>query len=51
MHDGLKEVYFGQYCPSCKHFGVPEELEPCSECVEVAANVESHKPVRWEEKE
>lgn len=46
-----KEVYFGQYCATCKHEKLPEEKMPCSECLDNPLNVHSHKPVNWEAKE
>lgn len=49
--DGMKEVYFDQYCKTCKHVKVAESEEPCNECLGEAVNVYSHKPVRWEEKD
>jgi hypothetical protein len=45
-----KEVYFDQYCKSCKHFDKMEEENPCNECLEEPVNVDSHKPIKWEEK-
>lgn len=48
MQDVLKEVYFDKYCVGCAHLGVPEELDPCYECLNEPANTESHKPVKFE---
>lgn len=48
MDTGMKEVYFDQYCKTCMHLGVPEELDPCAECLEEPFNQDSHKPVRYE---
>lgn len=45
-----QEVYFHEYCKTCKHENVSEADEPCEECLENATNTESHKPVRWEAK-
>ena len=44
-----KEVYFYEYCESCKHVEVKDQDEPCSECLENPTNLNSHKPVNWEE--
>lgn len=44
------EVYYFEYCKTCKHFDKKEEEEPCDECLGETVNVDSHKPVRWEEK-
>lgn len=51
MSDGLKEVYFHEYCKTCAHKDSKETEEPCTECLDETVNIESHKPVRWEEKE
>ena len=48
--EGMKEVYFDQYCETCKHADVGEDEEPCCDCLSESANQYSHKPVRWEEK-
>lgn len=44
-----KEVYFHDYCKSCKYKKVIENDEPCDECLSSPVNVYSHKPVRYEE--
>jgi len=46
--DGYKEVYFDQYCKSCKHHEKKDTDEPCNECLENPINQFSHKPVKWE---
>lgn len=28
-----KEVYFDQYCKSCKHHGLEESKDPCNDCL------------------
>ena len=50
MDSSDKEVYFGEYCKTCKYFERTEEDEPCFECLSEPTNTDSHKPVRWEEK-
>lgn len=45
-----KEVFFNQYCKKCKYDLIPENQEPCSECLEEPINQHSHKPVKYEEK-
>ena len=50
MEDNYKEVYFDQYCKTCKHENLPETDDPCDECLKETVNVYSHKPVKWEEK-
>lgn len=49
MEDVYKEVYFGEYCKTCKHCNRKEDEKPCDECLAEPVNVYSHKPVRWEE--
>ena len=46
-----KEVYFDQYCSSCKYSDLEEENEPCNNCLANPANEYSHKPVYWKPKE
>ena len=50
MEDGYKEVYFDEYCGSCKHKSKNEDETPCDECLENPVNLNSHKPVKYEEK-
>jgi hypothetical protein len=49
IDEGMKEVYFNQYCKSCKHFELPEHEEPCDSCLAQGANFQSHKPSNYEE--
>ena len=46
-----KMVYFKKYCPTCKYEEVPEEDDPCNECLSYPVNVHTDRPVKWEEKE
>lgn len=48
--DDYREVYFGDYCKTCKYEKRPEEQIPCCYCLEEPLNLYSHKPVRWEGK-
>ena len=50
MSDGMKEVYFDQYCPTCQHSALKETEEPCETCLNEPVNQYSHKPVKWEER-
>lgn len=45
-----KEVYFGDYCKTCKHESLNEDQAPCDDCLNNPVNDDSHKPVNWEEK-
>ena len=51
MEEGYKEVYFNEYCKNCKHKDKKEDESPCDECLSEPANLHSHKPVKFEEKE
>ena len=51
MEYEYKEVYFMQYCKTCKHDKLEDNEYPCSECLDEPVNLHSHKPVKWEEKE
>jgi hypothetical protein len=45
-----KEVYFDQYCKSCKHHGLEESKDPCNGCLAEPSNTNSHKPMNYESK-
>lgn len=63
MIDNMKEVYFAQYCATCKYKDLPEIKEirdsdgklidkkktVCFDCQEVSARPDSHKPVKYKE--
>ena len=42
-----KEVYFDQYCKSCKNSDLEESKDPCHDCLQTPVNYNSHKPVYW----
>ena len=44
-----KEVYFGVYCPQCRHWEEAEWADPCADCLNEPKNTDSHKPVYFEE--
>lgn len=50
MEDIYKEVYFDQYCKTCKYEETAEEEDPCYECLDEPVNLYSHKPVNYEER-
>lgn len=45
-----KEVYFHKYCKTCKYYKNKETDDPCDECLNTPTNVDSHRPVNWEQK-
>lgn len=51
MDEDYKEVYFHEYCKTCKHEKLEEFKDPCDECLDEPMNLQSHKPVKWEPKE
>lgn len=51
MDDSYKEVYFDTYCQNCIHFDKAGDEEPCNECLGEPANLYSHKPTKYVEKE
>lgn len=44
-----KEVYFHQYCKTCKDKNTSEEDAPCRDCLAQPVNTDSHKPVEYKE--
>lgn len=51
MENTYKEVYFNQYCKTCKYADYNEDEDPCDECLAESVNLYSHKPIMWKEKE
>lgn len=51
IDNDYKEVYFWEYCKTCKYEKTPENEMPCNDCLEYPANLYTHKPVNWKEKE
>jgi len=49
MENEYKIVEFEKYCDTCKHKDVASKDEPCYECLDNPVNLNSHKPVKWEE--
>lgn len=48
MLDKNNEVFFGEYCKTCKYKNYSETDSPCAECIAEPVNLYSHKPVKWE---
>ena len=42
-----KIVYFDQWCQKCKHKDLPENDDPCDECLTYPAREYSYKPMRF----
>lgn len=49
-YQGYKEVYFHEYCKTCKYEKVKNTEEPCEECLGEPTNLNTHKPVNYEKK-
>ena len=49
-NENYKEVYFSEYCKTCKNKDTKESDEPCNTCLNEPAIMYSHKPVKYEEK-
>lgn len=51
MDESYKEVYFSEYCKTCKHRDEDENDVncPCYECLAEPVNSYSHKPIKYEE--
>lgn len=46
--DSYKEVYFGEYCKTCKHEKKAETEKPCRHCLDNPVNQYTHKPVDYD---
>lgn len=42
-------VEFMKYCETCKHNKLPEHYDPCNDCLDSPVNMNSMKPVYYEE--
>ena len=51
MNEAYKEVYFHEYCSTCKYSTLTADEDPCHECLAHPFNPYSHKPTKFEEKE
>lgn len=45
-----KEVRFDIWCKKCKYEKVPEDQDPCWDCLLESVRQSSMKPALWEEK-
>ena len=50
-HQAYKEVYYHEYCKKCRHEKVSDTETPCDECLNESLNWNTHRPVKYEEKE
>lgn len=49
-HQAYKEVYFHEYCKKCRYVKTKGNEEPCNECLGEPLNLNTHRPVKYEEK-
>lgn len=49
-NQAYKEVYFHEYCKKCKHKKLKDHESPCNECLNEPLNLNTHRPVKYEEK-
>ena len=49
METREKEVRFDLYCSKCKHWKKSEWEDPCDECLHEPSQVDSHRPINFEE--
>lgn len=50
MECNYKDVDYDTYCKKCKFLALPEEEDPCRECLEWPALTDSNKPIKFVEK-
>lgn len=50
MENNNKEVYFDKYCRNCTHESKKDFEDPCNDCLDNPSNINSHKPVNYEDK-
>ena len=50
MIDDLKIVEYDKFCQNCKYKKTTANDEPCEECLSNPVNINTHKPVNYEEK-
>ena len=51
MRETNKVVFYEKYCPLCKYEDKTEKEEPCCDCLDCPVREDTHKPVKWEERE
>ena len=51
MIGDYKEVYFHEYCKTCKHRDIEDWKDQCNPCLANPCNIDSHKPTYYEKDE
>ncbi len=49
MNTRTKEADYHKYCRICKHAKVLETDDPCNDCLNQPYNIDSRKPINFEE--
>lgn len=44
------EVLFDEYCKKCEHEKLPEDKDPCYECLKIGFREDSRRPQYFKEK-
>ena len=47
----IKIVEFDKWCPKCQNWEKGEDEDPCWDCLNQGWNDDSHKPIRYKERE
>lgn len=50
MQTETKFVDFKEYCPKCKNWECLAGEDPCNECLTTPVNINSRKPINFEDK-
>ncbi len=50
MENNEKFVEFDKYCKNCQYADLPEEKDPCDECLTNPTNTNTTQPVMFKEK-
>lgn len=50
MVGNTKEVNYWANCENCKYSKKPHDEDPCNDCLNHPYNIDSDKPVRYEER-
>ena len=49
MNEEYKEVNFEKYCNTCTYKKLSENKDPCEECLDNPVNLNSSKPIKWDD--
>ena len=46
----MKEVKFVKYCQKCRYMKIPQDKQPCAECLETPARENTERPVKFQKR-